>query len=131
MHFCCVATVFTHAIYSLVSLIANYIFLKALGEKNGLVAKYTAVQPAVVRICLVKSAAPSFSVRKCTNDYGNGNDLALTVGQTAVSQSNPETYETFAVINHGNKLKLSRSYLSGIHHLIVVERFACPNEPGS
>ena len=42
-----------------------------------LFAKCTAVQPAVVRVSLVKY----------TNIYGNRTEPALTVGQTADSQS--------------------------------------------
>ena len=58
-------------------------------KKKSVVAKYTVVKPAVVHVCLVKSAAPFFPVRKSTNIYGNHNEPTLTVGQTAVSQSDP------------------------------------------
>ena len=56
------------AVYSLVSLVANYVFNKALGEK---------------------SPAPLYPVCKSTNIYDHRTEPALTVGQTAVSQSDP------------------------------------------
>ena len=73
---------------SLVSVVANYVFNKALGEKKSLVVKYTVYKPAVVRVCLVKSAV-FFSVGNFTNIYGSRTEPALTVGQTAGSESEP------------------------------------------
>lgn len=37
----------------------------------------------------------------------------MTVGQTAVTQSDPENYHTFTVIIPGDKLKVSRRFASG------------------
>ena len=45
----------------------------------------TVVKPAVVCICLIKSVTSFFLLPESTNIYGNRNEHALIVGQTAVS----------------------------------------------
>ena len=64
------------------------------------ISLFTAVKPDMVRVYLVKSAAPFYSVRKCTNIYSNRNEPALTVGQTAVSQSDPGNIRWYFYSNY-------------------------------
>ena len=89
VHFCCVATLSACSVYSLVPLIANYVFNKAS-------VRLIHCSAASRGSRLLGQISRTFlSLHKCTNIYGNRTEPALTVGQAVVSQSEPWDVQDF------------------------------------
>ena len=91
--------------YSLVPLIANYVFNKALGEGGKISVCVIYCGPAS-RGLRGQISRTFFPVRKCTNIYGNRTEPARL-------QSHNQNHETYKTFIPQNKLKVSHKYSSG------------------